>query len=220
MRSDLDASVGPPSLDLKRDLIVTIFDLLRIGWAAVCASGEITPGSIEPEIARRLSREMISEKKRRRIPVRFEEEAGTVPSPDAMRVTGRIDVKVIYSFDEDEYFGIECKRVSGRRGDGLADKYVEEGIARFVSEKYSPGHGWAAMIGFVIDGEVVQAVELVAAAVVSKGLAIALDGGWVPECRFGSQEHLYCTCHRQCGHGSPISILHLFLSLERRESSR
>ena len=218
IRSDLGASVGRPSLDLEGDLIATVLDLLRVGWTAVCVSGEIMPDSTEPQIARRLSREMISEKKRRGINrLRFEEEVGTVSSPDAIRVEGRIDVKVIYSFDENEYFGIECKRVSGRRGDGLADKYVDEGIARFVSGRYSPGHRWAAMSGFVIDGEVVRSVELVAAAVVSKKRAIALVEGWATEDRFGRQEHLYRTRHRQSGRDSHINLLHFFLAMNPQD---
>jgi hypothetical protein len=218
--SDLGKSAGRPSLNLDIDLIATILDLLRVGWAAVRVSGEITPESTEPEIARRLSREMIFEKKRRRINLRFEEEVGAALSPDAPRLTGRIDVKVIYSWDEDEYFCIECKRVRGRGGGTLAAKYVDEGITRFVSEKYSPGHSWAAMTGFVVDGEVVGAVKLVSDAVSSKKTTIALVEDWATEDRFGRHEHLYRTRHRQIHHNSPIDLLHLFLALDAQCNTR
>ncbi|MCK4625223.1 MAG: hypothetical protein KAV00_07930, partial [Phycisphaerae bacterium] len=145
--SDSSRSVGSPSLGLGEDLIATILDLLQVGWRAVVASGELNAASLEPDIAGRLGREMLAEKRRRKIRnMRIEEEVGTRYSLDALKVEGRIDIKVIYSFDEEEYFGIECKRVSSRKADRLAMEYVKKGIARFVTEKYSPGHNWAAMV--------------------------------------------------------------------------
>jgi len=79
---------------------------------------------------------MRAEKKQRGIAnLRVEEEVGTRSSPGSPKPEGRIDVKVIYSFDEDEYFGIECKRVGGNRARDLAREYVTEGVLRFVGGK-------------------------------------------------------------------------------------
>ena len=212
--SDSSKSVGSPSLGLGEDLIATILDLLQAGWRVVVTSGELNAASLEPDIAGRLGREMLAEKKRRRIRnLRFEEEVGTRFSLNAPKVEGRIDIKVIYSFDEEEYFGIECKRVSSCKADGLAKKYVEKGVTRFVTGKYSPGHNWAAMVGFVIDGKVSAAVDLVVESMTLRQKEIRLKENWVVEERFGLIEHLYSTRHEQARHNGRITILHLFLNL-------
>jgi len=144
---------------------------------------------------------------------RFEEEVGTRSSLIAPKVEGRIDIKVIYSFTEEEYFGIECKRVSNRKADGLAKKYVQKGVARFVSGKYSAGHDWAAMVGFVVAGRTSEAVELIVNTLAPNREAIRMRGTWGSEKRFGPYKHLYRTRHVQVLPKREIKILHLFLSL-------
>lgn len=212
--SDAPKSVGSPSLGLAHEMIATILDLLETGWKSVSASGELDPTSWEPKIAGLLGREMIAEKQRRQIRnLRFEEEIGTRRSLDAPRVEGRIDIKVIYSFDEGEYFGIECKRLSGIKAGKLAGKYVTEGVVRFVTGKYSPGHAWGAMVGFVIDGSAVRAVEFVVKALISRRKLIRMRGNWTEEKRFGGRRHLYRSVHGQSSRKSDITILHLFLSM-------
>ena len=205
--------IGTPSLALGKDTIATILDLVRCGWQDAICSGDLDVSSDEPWIAGCLGRAMIAEKRRRRIKnIRFEEEVGTRRSLNAQKVAGRIDIKVIFSFDEEEYFGIECKRVSDSRGDRLASKYVSDGVMRFVSGKYSPGHSWAAMLGFVIDGDIESSVVLIQAAILAKKREVMLRNAWTAEGRFGSYEHLYRTGHGQARRGSTIHVLHFFLN--------
>ena len=206
--------IGQPSLGLAEDTIATILDLVEAGWKATCAQGSLTRCSQEPEIAGRLATEMLTEKRRRRIVhFRIEEEVGTRSSPRSTKPEGRIDIKIIYSLVEEEYFGIECKRVSGSKSDGLSKNYVEKGVLRFVSGKYSPGHGWAAMVGFVVDGDALGAVQLVSDAISSSKNEVRLCEVWTEEKRFGQHQHLYFTGHRQGPCPSTIRILHLFLPL-------
>ena len=64
---------------------------------------------------------------------------------------GRIDIRVIMksNFEKDEaYYAIECKRIDGSTG--LNKKYVKDGVARFVTEKYSSYFGRNIMLGFVV----------------------------------------------------------------------
>lgn len=43
---------------------------------------------------------------------------------------------------------IECKRIDGTAD--LNKKYVKEGVARFVTQKYSSYYGRNVMLGFVV----------------------------------------------------------------------
>lgn len=64
---------------------------------------------------------------------------------------GRVDIRILLKSDfekEDAYYIIECKRIDGTAD--LNKKYVKEGIARFVTQKYSSYYGRNIMLGFVV----------------------------------------------------------------------
>ena len=205
---------GQPNLTLLRDIIATVLDVTIISWSHLLASKEVNAKSSEPDIAGRLGRAMIAEKNRRNLKnFRIEEEIGTRSALDAPRTEGRIDIKIIYSFDEREYFGIECKRVSGK-SKALAKKYVDQGVMRFVTGKYSPNHEWSAMLGFVIDGDVDGCINLVRGCLVKAHKTNCMTGKWATEKNLISYQHLYRTSHRQNIHKSMVTILHLFLTIE------
>lgn len=211
--TDLPQSAGAPSFDLERGAVDTVLVLLETGWLAVLAGRQVTRRSHEPEIAALLRSEMERERARRGIQMRILDEVRTRSSPSDIRPIGRIDIQVIYSLEDEGYFEVECKRVSGTKSNGLARKYVEEGVLRFVRGKYSPGHRWGAMVGFVVDGDAQRAVALVSAAIAARRKRVCLCGAWTEEKRFGTHDHLYSTRHRQRRSQSRIEILHLFLSL-------
>ena len=70
---------------------------------------------------------------------------------------GRVDIRVLHIKpykDDDAYYVIECKRIDSKNTKGkkgLNAKYIYEGIARFVSGKYSMYSKTAGMIGFVVE---------------------------------------------------------------------
>lgn len=64
---------------------------------------------------------------------------------------GRVDIRILLKSDfekEDAYYIIECKRIDGTSD--LNKKYVKEGIARFITQKYSSYYGRNIMLGFVV----------------------------------------------------------------------
>ncbi len=64
---------------------------------------------------------------------------------------GRVDIRILLKSDfekEDAYYIIECKRIDGTSN--LNKKYVKEGVARFITEKYSSYYGRNIMLGFVV----------------------------------------------------------------------
>lgn len=64
---------------------------------------------------------------------------------------GRADIciKLKSDFEKREaYYIVECKRLDGKSD--LNKKYVCEGVARFITRKYSSYYGKNIMLGFVI----------------------------------------------------------------------
>ncbi|MBL8228813.1 MAG: hypothetical protein JNL98_10065 [Bryobacterales bacterium] len=74
---------------------------------------------------------------------------------------GYVDVGILFSVGLDEVcLFIECKRLNVN-GASLAAEYVAEGMMRFVMGKYAPDLPVAAMLGYVMDGQVPKASESV-----------------------------------------------------------
>lgn len=209
-------AVGEGDDMLLRDIISTVLGIAVESWSTVVERGEVRDLTTEPNIAGCLGKEMIALKNRkfgRDALFRIEEEIGTRSDTNPLKPDGRIDIKIIYSFVETEYFGIECKRVNDK-GNDLAKKYIQKGLLRFTTGKYSPNHDWMAMIGFVVDGKLLESIERIKGFLTIQARRTRLQSEWVQETRFGAHEHLYNTRHDQRGKDSPITVLHLFLPLQ------
>ncbi len=64
---------------------------------------------------------------------------------------GRGDIRIVLKTDfakRDAYYLVECKRLDGSRR--MNKEYVEEGVMRFTSQKYSAYYGKGFMLGFVV----------------------------------------------------------------------
>ena len=208
---------GQPQINIATNIIATVLDIAITGWSKVIKNKEVNTNDLEPKITGCLRRAMIKEKNSRqglKYQIRIETEVGTLSSPQSIEPEGRIDIKIIYTFDETEYFGMECKRMSSTKPNrDLATKYVNNGILRFVKAKYSSGHDWGAMVGFVIDKKVDENIELVKERINEYKTDICLEKDWIVEKNFGSIPNLYRTSHKQKNNSSLINILHLFLEI-------
>ncbi|MHC4399876.1 MAG: hypothetical protein ACYTG0_09370 [Planctomycetota bacterium] len=196
------------------DVVATVLDITVAAWPRLCESERVQPSDKEDEITDQLRWEVVAEKARRDPPpqLRFERET-QVDDPEREYPPGRIDVYVMYSFDETDYLAMECKKVNARH-ETPAKKYIEKGVCRFSSGKYSPGHPCGAMIGYVTDGTAEAAAALVARKIVAfdkKATKIRTTWGWQIEKRFGQVPNLYSTKHGQAGTRNTILLLHLFL---------
>lgn len=102
------------------------------------------------------------------LPVRIDREV-IIDDPTTAEELGRIDLRFTKSSEvrSDVYFAFECKRLNVCRKNGkirsLADKYVSEGMMRFVGKSLQYAHGLkeGGMIGYIMDGKVETAVESV-----------------------------------------------------------
>ena len=150
----MDELIKPPSIGtfgttgglVLEDIVSTILDITVKAWPAVLAGGKVRAESGEDDITDELRWQMDAEKKRRRpVPnLRFERESQS-DLPDKSRDVGLIDVYVIYSFEQTEYFAIECKRVAQSDSD-LSRYYVTDGVHRFVIGKCSLGHRFGVLV--------------------------------------------------------------------------
>ena len=196
------------------DIVTTILDITVKAWLAVIARGMVGSQSGEDDITDELRWQMDAEKKRRRpVPnLRFEREAQS-DLPNKSRDIGLIDVYVIFSFEQAEYFAIECKRLADSDSE-LSPCYVTEGVCRFVTGKYSLGHPWGAMLGYVCTGDcrnVATHIEKRLKDFDRTITAMSADWLWRQEERFGRIPHLFSTKHTQTGIQNEITLLHLFL---------
>ncbi len=197
------------------DVVATVLDITVAAWPRLCKSQRVGPSDKEDDITDQLRWEMVAEKKRRNPPpqVRFERETQR-DDPGKDYPTGLIDVYVTYSFDETDYFAMECKKVNDRH-ETPARKYIENGVCRFSSGKYSPGHQYGAMIAFVIDGTAEASASFLGQKIVAfdKNVTkIRADWGWQAEQQFGHFPNLFSTMHGQTGTPNTIRLLHLFLA--------
>jgi hypothetical protein len=220
----VDELIKPPSIGtfgttgrlILEDIVCTILDITVKAWPAVLASGNVRPESGEDDITDELRWQMDAEKKRRRpVPnLRFERESQS-DLPDKSRDMGFIDVYVLYSFEQTEYFAIECKRVAQSNSD-LSRYYVTDGVHRFVIGKYSLGHRFGAMVGYVCAGgceDVARQIEQRLRGFDRAVTALSEESLWREEKRFGQIPHLFSTRHIQFGIQNEITLLHIFLGI-------
>lgn len=88
-------------------------------------------------------------------PISFQIETPETYDEEADRFMGRCDIKVTsnnywVNRDKEDYYIIECKRIDG--SSNLNNKYIDEGVSRFVNEppKYPSHHNKNIMFGFVV----------------------------------------------------------------------
>lgn len=152
MRLSPDAPIGRPSFQLTDDQIATVTDLLCRG--VLHARALVSTGMLEVPITLHVKKAMRRLKKGlslSNLEIAGEFELLDLSNNDP-EVLGRIDIvlRFLHQFgDEEAYLGVECKRVAC--GDStLNQRYVSQGVERFVSGQYALGHSWGMMLGYVL----------------------------------------------------------------------
>ncbi|MCY3994743.1 MAG: hypothetical protein OXF07_01250 [Rhodobacter sp.] len=126
---------------------------------------------------------------------------------------GRIDMAVLLDQDRRRYLAYECKRLNvmwrGRKR-SLAMPYVQEGIRRFMSERYAAGLPVGCMLGYVMDGDARTAKSKVAAAMSAQRSQIGIVAVPKQDRPAGSILRL-SSRHRRIPSQEQIEIRHAFL---------
>lgn len=208
-------AVGTPNLGLQRAVVALSFRLFSVAWERLIAADGVTSTDSEVAITGRLMVALMAAKRdtigQSGWP-RIEEQSSIRSNDQSPKPDGIIDFKIIYSWDEREYFGIECKRVA--HGDRhLVRHYVDEGVLRFVQGKYAKGHSIGAMLGLVLDGNLEDGADAVRHSIAKAGQNLRLTGQWARETGFRGVAHLYRTGHIQSGPEKRLRLLHYFLAI-------
>ena len=69
---------------------------------------------------------------------------------------GYLDIKIDIP-SAGRYFAIECKKIDTKTGrSSLRQKYIEDGLSRFINGKYAKEENFGGMIGYVVEGDIVE----------------------------------------------------------------
>lgn len=143
-----------------------------------------------------------------------------ITDPDFGTELGRNDLR-FYPPDhhgQTIFFAVECKRLRVPTKTGisqLVDKYVEEGMQRFVEGRYSKELPCGGMVGYVMDNKVSDAFDSLEAAIKAerKKLKIPANGMRKPSVTLPQYEWSADTDHNRVG-GS-VRLHHALLGVIR-----
>jgi hypothetical protein len=164
--------LGTPTTDWQarlREVGVELLDAIVRVWPQ-CVQ-HIQPDELghEDRITKRLFLELMEDLLIREAPFRIGYQHSLVAwDPDRKPIdVGRIDLAAYFNTHPDIYYGCEAKRlhvptgVANKRRSGAAD-YVKAGVNRYSTGQYSSGVHLASMLGYVLDGKVIDAENSIA----------------------------------------------------------
>ncbi len=157
--------LGNPSawIESFQDIHIQLVEIIRAVWPS-CA-GHFNPQSkenkITDQLALTLQRHPQSRSRWRVVPQYKLLDSDT--NGDVV-TKGFIDFVVFFNWEQETYIAYECKRLNVQFPSGsqtLADKYVDEGMMRYVSAQYAQGLPFGVMIGYVLDSDTPKALNMV-----------------------------------------------------------
>ena len=129
---------------------------------------------------------------------------------------GILDMALFLDQDHERYIAYECKRLNrvnteGKRAGSLAGPYVEEGVVRYVTAKYSEKLPYGCMLGYVMDGDIEFAVKQLKTALTERKVLIQLETKKILISQNPFPE--FETIHNRASINKPITVRHRLLSM-------
>lgn len=129
---------------------------------------------------------------------------------------GILDMALFLDQNYDRYIAYECKRLNtinskGKRTGSLAGPYVEEGVCRYVTAKYSKKLPYGCMIGYVMDGDINFALKQLETAINKRKSLIKLNSSHLSIAAKGLTA--FETSHLRTDDNSSITIRHRLFSM-------
>ncbi|MBI3219900.1 MAG: hypothetical protein HYZ44_10335 [Bacteroidetes bacterium] len=115
--------------------------------------------------------------------------------------------------NENEYYAFECKRVKSESKSSAFREYASQGIARFISGKYSAKMNLAGMIGFVEEKKIkIVALQTAIDEVLKHEMKSSTVSSLASHSINGISSPCYISTHRRQS-SSNIKLFHLFLDI-------
>lgn len=207
---------GTPSewLNLIDTLVPDILDLVTVTWTGMPPlASDVREDPTTETLCRLLRQNRNSSNLPFQIHIQMVE-----LDPAAGQDQGRMDIAFSPLVPrENIYFCLECKRlnvVNGRRVRTYSTEYVVHGLTRFVSGQYSAAVRHGGMLGYVLNGNVMLAIESVRKIVRRRHLALGMSapGAMQKSSIRPNDSTIKETLHSRQNGAQPIQIHHIFVS--------
>ncbi|MAC55594.1 MULTISPECIES: hypothetical protein [Gimesia] len=201
----------------EQSLIPQVFDYVINSWEQVPVP---EPGELEDVVSDQLYTQMLKSKQRNHFPFLISREDLEFDL-ELAKESGRKDIVFYPSLQEqDIYMCLEAKRlnaiVSGKKR-SCASEYVKDGLQRFVDGKYAKCVRHAAMLGYVLDGDVSNAMGNVEKNILSRTSELGmLEGSGFLDSTIRVTDSFAKETHhaRKKNNGEKIRVHHLFLECQ------
>jgi len=212
-------TVGDPAYwddFFQQNLIPAVLSHVIEIWEQMPKPG---PSELEDAISDKLYSALVNAKRRSDFPFLIRREDLEFDT-DLAKETGRKDIVFFPSLQEqDIYLCLEAKRLNAmisRRRESLADKYVTEGMQRFVDGKYARFVRHGAMLAYVLDGDIDRAMNNVENNIRSRCAQLRMDknGGFLASTVRPDDPRTKETRHRRAHERVIFRIHHLFVAGE------
>ena len=213
--------VGVPDewVDLIDTLVPDILDLVIATWEEM---PPIATNALEDPTTEALCRLLRQNRNSGNLPFNILIQMVEL-DPAAGQDQGRMDIAFLPLVPrEDIYFCLECKRLNAASGGGVrayASEYVNHGMIRFVRGQYAAMVRHGGMLGYVLDGNITQAILNVSGAVQTQhiNLGMKAPGDMLPSTIRPQESSVKETHHTRSSSGS-FRIHHMFVSSKRPAS--
>lgn len=202
--------------DLIEPMLPEILDLVIASWEEMPSPA---PDEKEDNITIALCRTLTQNRTARGLMFQIRTqvvELDPLPGEDL----GRLDIAFIPPVPrEDIYFCLESKRLNvvknGQRRT-YASEYVLLGMLRFVTGQYSKAVRHGGMIGYVLDGNVTDAMASVKTNIQQRYEALCMTppGVFLPSTVLKGDARAQETHHQRAHETSPFRIHHLFMAIQ------
>lgn len=202
--------VGVPSFSIPENYLKAALNLLIIGTDSLKQKSFVF-NQKENEISIALVGEMQKEQEKYNI-------RADILTPNLIYSCkgieySEIDIRFTWdNYSPNAYFAVEAKRLFGK-GDSLAGKYVEGGVMDFVDGKYSLGHSYGIMMGYILSEPINNAILAVKKALKKRIVKTNEISHFDTAEGLVDYSLIFKSVHIQKNNKTNIIILHMFFDL-------
>ena len=150
--------VGNPPFSIPSAYLKIALNLLIRGTERIKRKYTFSPDTHENPITRKLVVEMHAEQDETKHRIRVDIFPGILSDPDEL---SELDIRFTWGdYRPNSYLAVEAKRLRGMVAT-LAGPYVEEGVMDFIRGKYSRGHNYGIMLGYILSKPTNKAISAV-----------------------------------------------------------